>query len=520
VLQGSVEKQREDAWKMRNVDDPQRVTRFILDDLGTPAYRGYSADDVKLYYTRDGHVGSGARNMFTKELFLTMKEIEAQIFANPLYQANHCQLNERRQCMQPRSVLQYFDGSFSHIDPVFDDKEFDDIPRVLYTAHTNPHTAEGLKYFLGKGYRITESEAFSEVTRTAFPLGWPIENNSTMSDYDVVGHFCIDHFVPEIEDAMKRAEGQFDIVYNSFIIFDFTIMGDVFQDFALAVGSIVFIYCFMRFVTKSFWISSWAVFSIISSFLITNLIYRIVLDYIYFGYFHFIAIFIILGIGADDFFVYFNAWEANGLKDYPSIAHRLSHTFRVASGTMFFTSFTTMMAFFAGGISPILALGSFGIFTGVLILVNYLSVIIFFPTVVYTHHVFYKAKPCCGREETSGSSVAESINTSMSTSKSDVVLVEYPGTTENTIVNENNTSTDSHMKSNSVSLPSEEYNQDNTPHRKENFIAAFFRGPYFRFVTHKYIRWVLIGSLLGFVGFCAYSMTNLEVDSEEVGSNI
>lgn len=70
-----------------------------------------------------------------------------------------------------------------------------------------------------------------------------------------------------------------------------------FLDMLLAFGSLIFIFGFIWFQTKSLWVTGFAVLSIITSFWITNLVYRIVFDYQYFGYLHIIAIFVILGIG-------------------------------------------------------------------------------------------------------------------------------------------------------------------------------------------------------------------------------
>ena len=527
-LKDTVDKQREDAWMKRDSDDPDKVFRFVLDDLGTPPYRGYSSDDVRLYYTNN------KLNVFTAEAFSLMQDIEEQIFNNEMYQEKHCQLTELRQCTKPRSVLRYFDGTYTNIDPVFYDPEFERVNEVIYNAYTNPQTAEDFKYFLGKDAIITDTEVFNNLTRAAFPMGYPLDNNSSKSDYNIIKDFCADYFIPEIDNALEVTKGQaLDVVYVSFIIFDVYIMGDVFKDMALAIGSISFIIIFMRVVTKSFWITLWAVMSIISCFFITNLIYRIILDYIYFGYFHVIAIFIILGIGADDFFVYFNAWEANCGKEYPSMAHRLSDTFRVAAGTMFFTSFTTMMAFFAGGLSPILAMGSFGIFTGVLIAVNYISVIIFFPTVVYTHHVFYKGIKCCGCKQ--NVEYDSSDETVLKIQKADsainggikvdpiqvAIFSEKPNQSDDARPQERlaNGTASTICPVNGVA----EIRSAGTVHeqelnrQKDNIVTVFFRGPYFRFITHKYVRWVMICGLLSFVGFCGYSLTNLEVDAEEVG---
>jgi len=105
-----------------------------------------------------------------------------------------------------------------------------------------------------------------------------------------------------------------------------------------------------------------------------------------------------LYLGADDIFVFYDAWAASDLLDFGSLAERLSHCYRRAAASMFFTSFTTGAAFAVGGFSALLPLGSFGVFTAVLVGVNYLSVIIFFPCVLVTYHLYFEASccPCTG----------------------------------------------------------------------------------------------------------------------------
>ena len=57
---------------------------------------------------------------------------------------------------------------------------------------------------------------------------------------------------------------------------------------------------------------------------------------------------------------------------------------------MFFTSVTTAMAFAVSATSPFLAVYSFGVFSCILVAVNYISVIIFFPTVIITYHLYWE----------------------------------------------------------------------------------------------------------------------------------
>ncbi|ELU03862.1 hypothetical protein CAPTEDRAFT_209557 [Capitella teleta] len=121
----------------------------------------------------------------------------------------------------------------------------------------------------------------------------------------------------------------------------------------------------------------------------------VIFDFRYFGIFHVLGIFIILGIGADDLFVFYDNWKTTGFYQYPSLAHRLSDCYRKASLAMFFTSLTTGTAFIISAFSPFLAINSFGLFCGLLILVNYISVIVFFPSVVVMYHLYFEKFKCC-----------------------------------------------------------------------------------------------------------------------------
>ena len=74
---------------------------------------------------------------------------------------------------------------------------------------------------------------------------------------------------------------------------------------------------------------------------------------------------------------------------------------RAASATLC-TSLTTMVAFFSNALSPLLGIQSFGLFSGVLVFVNYLSVIVFFPTVIIFYHRHWESWTWpCFRSDTS-----------------------------------------------------------------------------------------------------------------------
>jgi len=93
----------------------------------------------------------------------------------------------------------------------------------------------------------------------------------------------------------------------------------------------------------------------------------------------------VLGIGADDIFVFVDAWNQSAYIDNKIIdsnEKRMAYTFRRASRAMAVTSSTTAVAFFANFFSPIMPVKSFGITSALIIPLNYFLVIMFFPSAV------------------------------------------------------------------------------------------------------------------------------------------
>jgi predicted RND superfamily exporter protein len=71
---------------------------------------------------------------------------------------------------------------------------------------------------------------------------------------------------------------------------------------------------------------------------------------------------------------------------------RLAYSFRRASRAINVTSSTTCVAFLANVFSPLMPIKSFGIFAGVIIMVNYFLIIMLFPpaTIVYENYIVTK----------------------------------------------------------------------------------------------------------------------------------
>jgi hypothetical protein len=143
-------------------------------------------------------------------LALVDRQIEDKFYNMASYQSSFCQLNNSLSCIQPKSVVRYFDGTYRHLSPVFYDPDFANISRVLYEASRHPATAAEFLFFAGKGYRVTETEAWSDVTRTSVPIGWPLEKNvseaAESQHLDEIDMFLQSEVKPLLETAMKDLE--------------------------------------------------------------------------------------------------------------------------------------------------------------------------------------------------------------------------------------------------------------------------------------------------------------------------
>ena len=109
-------------------------------------------------------------------------------------------------------------------------------------------------------------------------------------------------------------------------------------------------------------------------------------------------IYIVLGIAADDIFVFYDAWKQSAEIDKEILdtrEKRLAYSFRRAVRAMAITSSTTAVAFFANAFSPLLSISAFGIFAGVIVPVNYLLVIMIFPPAVIWYEDFILNNESC-----------------------------------------------------------------------------------------------------------------------------
>ena len=133
---------------------------------------------------------------------------------------------------------------------------------------------------------------------------------------------------------------------------------------------------------------------IIFALVISYFTYHIVFGIKFFPFLNVTTFVFLVGIGADDAFVYYDIW-CQTKQAYPnaSAVELTWKTLRYAALSMFVTSLTTASAFYASASSTIIAIKCFGIFAGTSILANYLMMVTYFPAVVLLHERYILKRP-------------------------------------------------------------------------------------------------------------------------------
>ncbi|KAK3607816.1 hypothetical protein CHS0354_031317 [Potamilus streckersoni] len=565
---------RDFAWRYRDQNE-RHYDRKVHNTKHAFWYRStaYGRGNIELIY--DGKGG----NVFTEENLRMIQSIEDEVMKLPNFE-NYCQQDELFHCVKPTSVLRLFDGTFSWLDPAFTDQTLSNISHVMYTAKTDKRTKGQFLYFLGKTHEITPTHSSSSITRSIIPMGYPLEGYTSQEEMEnAIQDYLVSTVKPKLLSLQAETKA-FDLVFWCHLMFLNDVVHQAIADMLLSIGSMIFIFSVMLYHTRSLWISSWGTISMFSCFCVTNLIYRIVLDFRYFGYFHILTIFIILGIGVDDMFVFYDVWRTTGYQQYPSLAHRLSDAYSKSALSMLYTSFTTAVAFFAGAVSPLLAIKSFGLFSGILVTVNYISVIVFFPTVVIMYHLKFDDfrwpcfnTKCClsliykrstGSEKnrmeisvtndddygfirriSNGSSNSKNVCTynneriqgnmyTVRDFKTPTVTLELGNNYFNRGAN-NPCFEPSTLLENIEPLPlctmlslpdnntlssKEQVSQDSSVQQrtteKKQIFVRFFTNYYFYLITHRIVRWIMLVVLIVLVACLSYSASKMENDNEQV----
>eukprot|EP01083_Nonionella_stella_P317369 1155146_1 len=156
-----------------------------------------------------------------------------------------------------------------------------------------------------------------------------------------------------------------------------------------AVGSVVTVFGIMCWHLNSVFLAATGMVQIIAGFPFAFAVYRYVFQCTFFDTLNTLVIFLILGIGADDVFVFVDAWiqsahfvpkRSDNIQMW--LVERMDFAYRRSTKAMLVTTGTTFFAFMATAFSPIMPIAAFGLWAGCVVLLNYCMCIALYPAIV------------------------------------------------------------------------------------------------------------------------------------------
>ena len=200
------------------------------------------------------------------------------------------------------------------------------------------------------------------------------------------GYDLYDELYLELNDGVPERDGvklaSFWFRNYKFDLFQIKLLTEVIYP-ALAM---IIVFLIMWFFLSSFILTFTGLFCIIYAIGLSYFLYTMVFKIDFFPFLNVTTLVFLVGIGADDAFVYYDIWRQTlAANPCANIMQLTLKTLCDAALSMLVTSLTTASAFFAGVSSSITAVRLFGLFAGTSILTNYLLMITYFPAVVALH---------------------------------------------------------------------------------------------------------------------------------------
>ena len=118
-----------------------------------------------------------------------------------------------------------------------------------------------------------------------------------------------------------------------------------------------------------------------------------------FAFLNALTIFIVAAIGADDIFIFMDAYKQSKYREpekLVSLEKRMTWVYRRTGQAMAITSATTCAAFLCTLITPLVSIQSFGIFAAFVIFIDYVLVMSLFCTAVVIYHNRFEDRSCFG----------------------------------------------------------------------------------------------------------------------------
>jgi len=378
--------------------------------------------------------GQSDSSLFTPANVQSMCTYENFMLGHPDYK-NLCWLDASGKCKpQPKSPMRFFYGNqtlqswgYGAWDcSLLSDAE---VASGATTLH-NLLVSGTAQQRLDVGYHVSKTaveDGYTSAVRTQLVMGAPLAGFRNTDDRWSEQRKTYNKFIVKVEEQFFDHFGMTNTFFSSAYteeaivgnmqvrwaaagVFNEEFSRLVNGDLALSLSAMVFVFGYIWFHTASLWLASTAMAQILLSLPVAFFIYRVFFQISYFTQLHVLVIFLVLGVGADDVFVFVDGWKQSAATCTDEL-ERLRFSYHRASRSVFNTSFTTAFAFAATALSPIMPISSFGIYAAVCIVLNYCFVLILTPCEVLVYHRKWSADAKAKREAEQAAKTASAMTT-------------------------------------------------------------------------------------------------------------
>lgn len=154
------------------------------------------------------------------------------------------------------------------------------------------------------------------------------------------------------------------------------------RDTWLILGGAVCVFACMWLYTESLFLTVMTIIAIVFSLGISYFMYTLVFELSFFPFMNLLATIVVVGIGADDVFIFCKVWHRKKLDRSCSVIELMADTFQHAMLSMLVTSLTTAAAFYSSLFSNITTVCCFSVFAGTAIIANFLLMLTWLPASV------------------------------------------------------------------------------------------------------------------------------------------
>eukprot|EP00824_Muranothrix_gubernata_P021294 TRINITY_DN4515_c0_g1_i1.p1 TRINITY_DN4515_c0_g1~~TRINITY_DN4515_c0_g1_i1.p1 ORF type:complete len:1112 (+),score=193.04 TRINITY_DN4515_c0_g1_i1:42-3377(+) len=320
-------------------------------------------------------------NVYTRETLEQVQLFEERFLARDEY-LDWCQLANGT-CSPHISIVPdfYIEGTTELVD---------DIDARLRVIGDDENMSGGNDFFFDRDFDV-DTNRKSTVSRSQYKFGAPlpgfecpdVDFDEQEDKYESFAKDAIDWIVG-YDDAPNV-----DLTYLGSVVTEIEIRKIVNRDIMMVIGSVSMVAIILIIGTGSVFLAILGLVHIFLSFPSALFIYRLVFQYKLYPALNIVALFIIFGIGADDVFIFTDAWKQSyhqPIEICSTAEDRLSWSYRRASKAMLVTTLTTFGAFVATAFSPIPTVSTFGVYSAIVILMNYTLVITWYPAILVLWH--------------------------------------------------------------------------------------------------------------------------------------